>query len=213
MEQPLNYKIPEDERLYREMRNKSLQGEPVKRTRKKVRINWKRFIASLLIMTSITVGSTLAIGHVADDMRQSIKDNQVYNTLLDEYNKEVFSKAVHHVDGTVGEIWIDYDALADEIDEADLSGVMNKDTLISFNSQLIKGLNLEDDTNQLDQIISRTDLGYDSMDKYLDSKDYSSTEELKESVKNDLNENLDSKELKEMLDDEVKESYVGGKSL
>lgn len=213
MEQPFNYEMPEDERLYREMRNKSLQGEPVQRTRKKVKINWKRFVASVVIMTSLTVGGTLAISHVAKDMRESIKDNQVYNTLLDEYNKEVFSKAIHHVDGTVGEIWIDYDALADAVDEASNNGVMSKDTCMSFNYQLVHSLNLEDYDNQLDQIVQKTDLGYDSFASYLENNEYANAEELKTGVKNELNSKVDADDLDEMLENDVIKSEVGGKNL
>lgn len=216
----IDYKIPEDEMLYEEIKRKkamlqerSLNGSSVEHRRKKIKINPKRFIPSVVLMISITVGGTLAASNVAKDMRKAIQDNQIYNTMLDEYDKEVFSKAIHHVDGTVGEIYIDYDLLADSIDEAKDNDILNDDVLLSFNQHLIEGLNLSDDENQMNKIVEKTDLGVDSYDEYLRNKGYLGYDESKEFVKDTKNTFIDNSKNINNLEKEASASLDGGMSL
>lgn len=216
----IDYKIPEDEMLYEEIKRKkamlqerSLNGSRVEHRRKKIKINPKRFIPSVVLMISITVGGTLAASNVAKDMRKAIQDNQIYNTMLDEYDKEVFSKAIHHVDGTVGEIYIDYDLLADSINEAKDNDILNDDVLLSFNQHLIEGLNLSDDENQMNKIVEKTDLGVDSYDEYLRNKGYLGYDENKEFVKDIKNTFIDNSKNINNLEKEASASLDGGMSL
>lgn len=189
MKQPFNYEMPEDERLYREMRNKSLQGEPVQRTRKKVKINKKKFIRSMAVLLSLTVGITLGANHVAHKMSQAIQENALYGELYEEYMDEVFHPATHHVDGTVSDFYIDYDKLGDYIDESD-----DKDLAISLTQSAIESKNLTDDEAQMDKILAETDLGV-TYDEYL-QKNYSGYEDKDQFVK----------DTKQRIMDEAKES-------
>ena len=116
MENRYVYEKPADEKLYEEMRRKSLEGESVKRTRKRYKWDKKKFVRNMSVLLTLTVGITLAGHHVADNMRESIEENALYGELYEEYMEEVYHPAQHHVDGTVSDFYLDYDVLGDYID-------------------------------------------------------------------------------------------------
>ena len=79
MESKYVYEKPADEKLYEEMRRKSLEGESVKRTGKRYKWNKKKFVRNMAVLIAVTVGVTLAGNHVADKMSKSIQENALYD--------------------------------------------------------------------------------------------------------------------------------------
>ena len=206
------YEKPADEKLYEEMRRKSLEGEPVKRTHKKYKINKKKFIRSMSALLALTVGITLAGKNVGEKMSVAIQENALYGELYEEYMDEVFHQATHHVDGTTNDFYLDYDFLGDYIDESE-----DKDLAVSLTQSGIESKNLSDDEVQMDKIIAETDLGYDSYDDYLRSKDYNGYQDKDKFVKDTkhrIMEESKNSELADMKDEEISDQIeVGGKSL
>lgn len=212
MESKYVYEKPADEKLYEEMRRKSLEGESVKRTGKRYKWNKKKFVRNMAVLIAVTVGVTLAGNHVADKMSKSIQENALYGSLFDNYLEEVFYPATHHVNGTVSDIYLDYDKLADYIDAAE-----DKDLAISITNSAIVSKNFTDDEEQMNRIISETDLGVDSIDEYLHDNDYNGYEDMEKFTadqKEELMENANSSELDKMTEKEVSNDLeAGGKSL
>ena len=209
------YEKPADERLYEEMRRKSLQGEPVKRQKKRVKIDKKKFIRSMAVLVTVTVGVTLASNQVYNNMSQAIQENALYGTLLDQYMEDVFYPATHHVDGTTNEIYLDYEALGDYIDsEAD------KKLAVSLTNSAIEAQNFTDDEDQMDRVLQETELGYDSYDQFLQNQKekYSGYEDHSKFLKNTktrLMNSANSNELDDMHEELSEENVLedGGKNL
>ena len=210
MENRYTYEKPADEKLYEEMRRKSLQGEPVKRTRKKVRINKKKMIRNLAALLTVTVGITLAGNHVVGNMNEAIQENALYGELFEEYLDEVFYPSMHHVDGTVSDYYLDYDMLGDYIDNSS-----DKDLALALTQTAIESKNLSDDENQMNKIIAETNLNVESYDEYL-SKNYTGYEDKEKFVKDTkhrLMEEAKSSELASMQEEKTETLEEGEKSL
>ena len=142
----------------------------------------------------------------------TIQENALYGSLFDNYLEEVFYPATHHVNGTVSDIYLDYDKLADYIDAEE-----DKDLAISITNSAIVSKNFTDDEEQMNRIISETDLGVDSIDEYLHDNDYNGYEDMEKFTadqKEELMENANSSELDKMTEKEVSNDLeAGGKSL
>lgn len=215
MDNKYMYEKPADEKLYEEMRKKSLEGEPVKRTGKRYKWNKKKFIRNMSVLLTVTVGITLAGHHVADNMKESIQKNTLYGNMFDEYLDDVFYPSMHHVNGTTSDFYLDYDNLSVYIDEAE-----DKDLAISLTDAAIQSKNLTDDEAQMDKIIAGTDLGVDSMDEYLRNKgSYQGYEDIdkftsdtKDRIWKEASEDTKTAELEQMQEVE-KTIEDGGKSL
>ncbi|MBQ6497480.1 MAG: hypothetical protein IJI58_02060 [Bacilli bacterium] len=206
------YEKPADEKLYEEMRRKSLQGEPVKRPRKRIRIN-KKVVARnfAILMTIITL--TASVGQLSSSMREKIRENALYNQYFEDYMDEVFHQATHHVDGTVNDFYLDYEMLGNYIDNAD-----DKDLAISLTQRAIESKNLTDDEDQMDRVLAETDLGVDSYDQYLSQKEeyagYQDKDKFVEDTKKKTNEQASKSDTDQMLEkDEETKVESGGKNL
>lgn len=215
MENNYVYKKPADEILYEEMKRRSLEGEPVKRTGKRYKWNKKKFIRNMSVLLAVTVGITLAGHHVADNMKESIQKNTLYGNMFDEYLDEVFYPSMHHVNGTTSDFYLDYDNLSVYIDEAE-----DKDLAISLTDSAIQSQNLTNDEDQMNKIIAGTDLGVDSMDEYLQKQgSYQGYEDIdkytsdtKDRIWREARGDTKTAELEKMQ--EVEKDYEdGGKSL
>ena len=206
------YEKPADERLYEEMRRKSLQGEPVKRTKKKIKINKKVVARNFAILMTIATLTT-SVSQLSKSMKATIRENALYNQYFEDYMDDVFYPSMHHVDGTVSDFYLDYDMLGDYIDNSE-----NKDLAISLTQSAIESRNLSDDEAQMDRVLAKTDLGVNSYDQYLSQKDeyrgYEDKDQFVKDVKIVLNEEALKSDTEQMLENESKvQTEQGGKSL
>ena len=211
MDNKFVYEKPADEKLYEQMRRKSLEGEPVKRERKRYKWNKKKFIRNMSCLLMVTVGITLAGHNVADNMREAIQENALYGELYEEYMDEVYHPAQHHVDGTVSDFYLDYDVLGDYIDESE-----DKELAFALTQSAIEGENLSDDENQMDKILAETDLEYNSYEDYLKAHNYNGYEDKDKFIKDTkqrIMKEASENELDKMQEKEAETKETGGKSL
>ena len=206
------YEKPADEKLYEEMKRRSLEGKPVERKRKRIKINKKKFIRSMAVLLTVTVGITLAGHHIADNMKESIQENALYGDMLEEYMEDVFYPSMHHIDGTTNDYYIDYDMLGNYIDESE-----DKALAVSLTENAIEAKNLTDDESQMDKILAETNLGVNSIDEFIrnQSSEYDGYGDKKQFIKDTKKRvftEAQQSELEEMQEVE-KTVDTGGKSL
>ena len=204
------YEKPADEKLYEEMKRRSLEGKPVERKRKRIKINKKKFIRSMAVLLTVTVGITLAGHHIDDNMKESIQENALYGDMLEEYMEDVFYPSMHHIDGTTNDYYIDYDMLGNYIDESE-----DKALAVSLTENAIEAKNLTDDESQMDKILAETNLGVNSIDEFIrnQSSEYDGYGDKKQFIKDTrVFTEAQQSELEEMQEVE-KTVDTGGKSL